>query len=182
MPRSSDRNEERWGARINDTWQYGLKDWPVWANRIQRSKWTELGLIMWDHQSHIVTKLYATQAIHLLEVLRRTNEWRECGLTVGEPAMQFSISDPEREPGHALVNEMTLDPSQLQALWDLLERNEVQLKRMVEAEEKERRRRLAAVYELLLSLPKKSEQEQLPDTPSDDSQPPHYKEIDDRLV
>jgi len=73
--------------------------------------------------------------------------------------MQFSISDPERGPKYVLDDQMTLDPSQLQTLLDLLERKEAQLKRMAEAEERTYRRRLAAVYRLLLSLPEKGEQE-----------------------
>lgn len=182
MQEPNEQGEAWWGARINDTWHYTGKDWPTWANRMQQRTWTEQGLILWDHRSHTVTRLYATQAIRLLEGLRGTDEWRERGLTVGEPAMRFSISDPEQAPEHVLVNEMTLDPSQLQTLLDLLERNEAQLKRMAEAEEKERRRRLAAVYQLLLSLPKRGEQEQQSDTPRDDSQPPYYEEIDDRLI
>ena len=148
-----------WGARVNTRWRRGAKDWPAWANRAQRERWPEQGLLLWDDHTEQITRLTAIQALGLLAHLRTTDDWEQHGLEVGEPATTLFLDDPEREPEPSLINAMMLSPGQLQEVRELLERHESELQQLSEEEEKERRRRLGKVYRYILSLAPRGEKQ-----------------------
>jgi len=151
-PKPDEPSRPTWGARVNAGWPRGAKDYPQWARPVDREKWQESGVIVWDHSTQMITRLSATRAVRILDFLRTEKAWQEEGITIGEPATELNLNDPHSKPKHVLTNQMTLDPSRVQQLLELLAKNEAQLKQMSEAEEKDRRRRLGQVYDLLLDL------------------------------
>ena len=78
----------------------------------------------------------APQSIGSAE-LRKTAFPIMCVMQVGGAPGSCCIPFSSGEPEQVLVDQMALDPSQSQVLFDLLVRNEVHLKRMAEAEEEE---------------------------------------------
>ena len=150
MHNQDKQDEPLWGTRINRSGFHRAKDCPGWANPLQREKWGKQGLVLWDHESHQVTRLKATQALWVLNHLRTNDDWKQCGITVGEPVMQIWLDDPERKAERVLGSQMDLDPIQVQELFDLLEGSEALLKEISEQEEKERRQALHRAYSILL--------------------------------
>jgi hypothetical protein len=98
MQESYPEEEPQWGARVNTEWRRVSRDYPTWANPRQREKWNERGLVLCDHEAKQITWLSATTTLRLLNQLRTTDGWKKQGLVVGEPAVGFSLNDPERKP------------------------------------------------------------------------------------
>lgn len=159
MNSTGGQNEETWGVRINTGWWGSAEGWPAWANPLQREKWREHGLVLWDHQEQQIVRLSADLALQLLDHLRTTDDWREHGFTVGEPATKLVLREPDRKPKPVLLYGMTLSPDQVQRVFDLLVRKEPDLESLREAGAEDRKRRLSRVYTILLDLAALSEQE-----------------------
>jgi hypothetical protein len=148
-----DQNEHHelpWGVKVNTGWQRKVEDCPAWAHPAQREKWTKSGVIIWDHETQQITKLKATQALWVLDQLRTRTDWKQHGMIVGEPATQISLDNPDEEPKNVLFDQIHLNATQSQELLDILEDNEETLQDMSVAEEKERKKRLAAAYDIIL--------------------------------
>ena len=137
-----------WGARIHKRW--GAKDYPSWANRRQQEKWREKGLMLWDEAAPQVTRLTAVQAVSVLEHLRTHEEWKETGITLGEPATELSLNNPKQKPKAVLMDKIHLTVAQTQELFVLLQNEEMALREMKEQEEQDGQRRLNKVYRILL--------------------------------
>jgi hypothetical protein len=144
-----EQNRPKWGARINKRALNRTQDYPDWANSRQREKWDEQGLVLWDYESQQITRLWAGQALQLLEHLRTNHDWKQTGVVVGEPATQIFLDDPERKPEQVLNCQFELSPDRAQALFDLLQEGEAILKETSELEEKECRRALNNCYKTL---------------------------------
>lgn len=69
-------------------------DWPEWATLRQREKWREKGLILWDPEARLVTRIDGREAVSFLDHLRNSTVWREDGCTVGEPVWLIPLSEP----------------------------------------------------------------------------------------
>ena len=154
-----DERRESWGVKINTSWQRGMGDWPAWARPVQREKWGEQGIVIWNHETQQITKLRATQALWVLDQLRTRTDWKQHGMIVGEPATQISLDNPEEEPKHVLIDQIRLNATQSQELLDILEGNEETLQDMSVAEEEERKKRLAAAYDLILQWGRRKDKE-----------------------
>jgi hypothetical protein len=158
MENQGDRTEPTWGARIN-TGRFGSQGGcPSWANRLQREKWEERGLVLWDHQAQQITQLSATQTLRILEYLRADDGWKQQGIIVGEPATRLVLDDPEREPEDVLIDQIGLRVSRVQELLELLEANEADLREIAEAEEKERGRLLGKVYAHIIEIGRRNKE------------------------
>ena len=156
-PKPNEPSRPTWGARVNAGWPRGAKDHPPWARPVDREKWQEPGVIVWNDDTQTITHISATQALRILDFLRTEKAWQEEGITIGEPATRLCLDDPHSKPQDVLINQITLDPSWVQQLLDLLAKNEAQPKQMSEAEEKEIDRRLWQAYSFLLDLAKRAE-------------------------
>ena len=150
MHMSDEQSELVWGARVNTQWRYASGDCPSWAKPRQREKWDERGLVIWDHEVEQITWLSPTTTLNLLEQLRATEEWRRHGLVLGEPATQIWLNQPERKPERCLMDEMSLSPQRLQVVLEVLERHEESLVKLSEAQEADRRWRIARAYSIIL--------------------------------
>jgi hypothetical protein len=159
MHDQNEHHESSWGAKVNTGWQRKAGNCPTWAHRAQREKWTEPGVIIWDHEAHQITRLKATQALWVLDQLRTRTDWKQHGMIVGEPATQISLDNPEEEPKHVLIDQIRLNATQSQELLDVLEGNEETLQDMSVAEEEERKKRLAAAYDLILQWGRRKDEE-----------------------
>jgi len=144
------KNEPLFGMRINRGRLHATRGCPDWANQLQREKWEERTLVLWDHESHQITGLSATQALHVLNHLRTNDDWKQQGVVIGEPVTRLSIDDPTREPEEVLINQIDLSPAQVQELFNLLRENETMLKEQSEQEEREQKRALFQAYDFLL--------------------------------
>lgn len=144
--KDSGADEPSWGARINTRW--GSKDYPFWANKLQREQWQTTGLVLWDSATHQITQLSALQASAVLEHLLGDDDWREVGLILGEPA--FRLDGPGHQAEPVLLNEINLTPAQVHELLALLQNNTGDLKDMCVLEEQDSARRRHEVYRILL--------------------------------
>jgi hypothetical protein len=148
MNSQKEQGDSSKGMRVNSRW-LGTQDYPSWATRLQREKWTKQGLILWDSEARRVTRLSATQAIHVLDCLSTDDDWQTHGITVGEPATRLSLDDPDREPEQVLTNEISLTAVQSQELFVLLQSNQETLEKLSEREEEEISRALHEAYCIL---------------------------------
>ena len=145
---SSQKEQDSKGMRVNSRW-LGVQDYSAWATPWQREKWTKQGLILWDSEACRVTRLSATQAVHVLDYLRTDDNWQTHGITVGEPATRLVIGDPDREPEQVLLDEISLTATQSQELLVLLQSNQEALRELSKREEEERGRALHEAYCIL---------------------------------
>lgn len=140
--------------RLNVSAWVSAKDWPDWANPHQREKWhkkwRERGLIVWDQETEAVARLRGRHALDILAQLRDSDEWKQQGCVVGEPAWRLSLDNPDDTGEPLLADRIVLDPEQATALFDTLVQEESLLQKMAAEEEAEERRVLAQVYDILL--------------------------------
>src|SRR5688572_20980503 len=61
---------------------------PAWADRRQQQKWTERGLVVWNHDQHALIRLHPVHALAVLDELRTTMAWQDTGFTIGEPMIE----------------------------------------------------------------------------------------------
>lgn len=148
------QDDRTWGMHVNSYLhaQSGGLRCPSWANPAQRRQWKERGVIVWDQPSQTVTHLWANQALSLLASLQEDQAWETHGITFGEPVTRLYIGEPKRPPQPGLIHEITLDAAQTRELLSQLHQYESILRQMAEADEQERRRRLAAAYAILLDI------------------------------
>jgi hypothetical protein len=152
MGTQNQHEEKVWGAKLNASVSHKAADCPAWANWFQREQWRERGLILWDHDTEQIAKLYAAQALEILDYVRTDDHWDQKSIVVGGHAIRMATDHPEQEPRGVFTNEMTLSPTRLCELYELLERSELLLQKMKEEDEAERRRCLSRAYAILLSL------------------------------
>jgi len=143
------QSDSQCGIWINSG-RYGAKDYPSWATPAQREKWRDRGLIVWEGESQQIVRLRAGQAIQLLKYLRTNDDWKSQGFTLGEPTTRLVLEEPDRDPENVLLNQIKLDPTQSQELFDYLRINETRLRELDEIEEKERRERLGKVCSFII--------------------------------
>src|SRR4051812_40168985 len=105
MDTPTDAPEPSWGAKINtDRTRHGgnrrkfLDDCPSWADKRQQEKWTELGLVVWDHDQHALIRLHPVHALAVLEELRTTTAWQDTGFIIGEPLIAYTPAVPTSAP------------------------------------------------------------------------------------
>ena len=151
MNKNLQDEETSWGFRLNRYEQFRDRSYPAWANPLQRDKWGKAGLILWDSEQQQVTKLSWKQTAELLNHLQTHSEWRDKGLTVGEPVTRLSVSEPERDPEPTLIHKIYLNQAQAAKLFELLESDATQIEELVEMEKQEESRILAEVYRYLIS-------------------------------
>lgn len=152
METRDEQGRTSWGIRVNTSRWGNPTDWPTWATSRQREKWNKQGLVLWDHRTQQITGLSADDALQLLNHLRMTEDWREQGLTIGEPATKLFPNEPDRQPEPSFLNNMNLSPDQLQEVFARLERRESDLQVLRDDETEDRKRRLSRVYTILLDL------------------------------
>lgn len=127
-------------------------DWPEWATLRQREKWREKGLILWDPEARLVTRIDGREAVSFLDHLRNSTVWREDGCTVGEPVWLIPLSEPAEKAKWVLQDAINLSPQQTQLLLDYLLEQEERLQQMAAAEEKAQDRALTQVCSLLIEI------------------------------
>jgi hypothetical protein len=143
------QDQPSWGLLIHRSVWHKTRDCPNWANPSQREKWDKRGLILWDHESKLITRLSGGYALQLLEYLRNTDDWKGSSIVVGEPATEISIDEPEREPKQVLTSQFELNPARTQEVFELLLRNEAALKEISDQEEEERGQALQKCYKII---------------------------------
>lgn len=141
--------DHAWGMRFNVN-IYQFKDYPKWCTRLQRDKWDQSGLILWDERQQQVTKLSGAQAFKLLTFLQDNEIWQEDGITVGEPVTVLTLDDPEQPPRPDLANQISFVPAQCRELLTYLTSYQEQIKALAKREDDERGHILADVYTFLL--------------------------------
>ena len=146
-----------WGARFNARVRHDASDCPAWAKPLDRDRWVQQGLVVWQQKTQHMVSLSATQALALLDSLRTDDAWTEKGIVIGEPSTRIPLEGPKQEPEEALWNPIRLSPSQTSAIFGLLVRNEETLRKMSKKEEELRGRTLGKVYRLLLRLAKEKD-------------------------
>jgi hypothetical protein len=155
MDNSKEISNHLWGMKINDRLFYEINDYPKWANRSQRESWQESGLILWDATAKTITRLWAAQALEILDYLVTTNDWRQLGLIVSGEQTRLPMKNSDDKTVEIRYNEVCLTPTQLLKLFDYLQQAKDRLEQIKEQDQKRRREALRKVYAILLNLPKK---------------------------
>ena len=163
----TDSNEEQtWGFHLNEhIYSSSCPPCPQWANSWKARNWRKLGVVLWDSQINRVTHLGGSQALRILDNLRKSDPWKKDGLLVGEVAYQLTIPsdkktkkkcedqseiEPLQEDGWCLTNTIQLSPDQTHQFLSFLLQRETILRKVAEEEEAERKRILARVYSMIL--------------------------------
>ena len=153
----NEEEEETWGMHINQNQYMNLNKFPVWGKPVQRESWNSRGIIIWEKQTQQVTKLWASQGMELLVLFRKTTDWKESGVIVGEPVVQFSVerrykkknkTPPAHESKWVLANQIQLNGIQSQELFSFLIKNEFLIREMASIDGEERKRALEKVYDM----------------------------------
>jgi hypothetical protein len=153
-------DEPIWGMHLNMDTYPKSKASPSWLKPVQRENWVARGVIVWDKQALQVTKLWASQALNVFKELNDSESWKENGVVVGEPAMQFTIPmgkgknkdknlEKKEEGKWVLANQIHLTNIQTQEFKQFLERNEPALREMAAQDEKDTKWRFSQVYRMI---------------------------------
>lgn len=141
---------ETWGVFVNQRLWLHTTGCPAWAKPDQQKKWREQGVVLWCDATQTITHLGGVHALALLEQLHSSDEWKEHGCIVGEPAWLLSLDSPDSKGKPVLTNQITLTSAQTATLLNLLVGEEAALKQMALQEEENEKRILAHVYSLIL--------------------------------
>src|SRR5262245_24654258 len=90
MDTHADDSEPSWGAKVNTRNDFDPRQrqaCPTWADWKQKKKWTERGLVVWNHATHQVVRLHSIWALDVLDKLRANADWQHNGFTIGEPVL-----------------------------------------------------------------------------------------------
>ncbi len=134
---------------------------PAWLRSIQKEDWYKKGVVIWNRKINRVTRLWAFQALQILEELQNTDDWKEDGIVVGELAYQIIIplenSENKNDQGAeneesnwVLTNEIYLSYARALALAQFLSQNKRTLEKMVELEKGQAREVQVGLYEYIL--------------------------------
>jgi hypothetical protein len=145
-------NQSNWGMHINRTGYSGERYYPKWLSKPQREQWDRQGLVVWSEDFHQIVNIKGGNALRLLELLKTDETWRGTGIIIGEPATRLFIDHPDQKLQNVLVNQMHLNPKQVELLLDSLRSNIGLLKEIGFLEEEDRLNRLNEVYSLLMNL------------------------------
>lgn len=152
----AEEEEPEWGACVNTRFERNPADFPSWVGKPDVLGWGDKGLFVWHRDSKTLTKLRPIEAVQLLDFLQTEETWKQQGIQVFETPGQLRLGDPDWKPEDPRVNVITLAPSQVQQLFELLSDKESDLRQMAKEEEEDRRRRWKQVYDRLLRLPKRT--------------------------
>ncbi|MFT3892785.1 MAG: hypothetical protein QM730_14230 [Anaerolineales bacterium] len=82
---------KNWGVHLNkNPYRYHISKGqrppgcPEWLERQQFHLWDERGLLLWNESLHRIVRLRAIDALHLLDELTSTDDWRSQGVSVGQ--------------------------------------------------------------------------------------------------
>jgi len=133
---------------------------PSWLTQLQQQDWQRRGIVLWNTDLRIVTHLYASYALELLEYLQGNNTWKTEGLVIGSPAFQLSangVSASSTKLGGdwVLKNQIGLSADQAQALVEFLSAQESLLKRISSYDKEEAKQALSKVYQLIAAYGRK---------------------------
>jgi hypothetical protein len=153
LPVDDERKEAAgWGMHVNTNVYRGKPpSCPAWAKPMQREDWKSRGLIVWKDETHTITRLSAQDALQVLASLQANDAWKQDGLVVGRPMTRFSLSQPDAKPEEILVDTIALNADEVMQLFGFLQLKRGVLQTMAEADEEERKRRLAAAFRILLN-------------------------------
>lgn len=141
---------ETWGVFVNQRLWLHATGCPAWAKPDQQKKWRKQGVVLWCDATQTITHLGGGHALALLEQLHDSDDWKEYGCVVGEPAWLVSLDSPDNKGKTVLTNQMTLTSAQTAMLLDLLVGEEAALKQIALQEEDDEKRILVRVYSLIL--------------------------------
>jgi hypothetical protein len=142
-----------WGIFINEYTSSNKKNFPSWAKRSDKGNWDFRGVVVWDKTIPRVTRLWAGQALRILDQLQNSTEWQKYGIVIGIPA---SVGRFHKEKGEArekvessweLVDEIPLTADQTKLFLDFLSQNSSTLKRVSGAEDADKAETFSHLYE-----------------------------------
>lgn len=151
-------DEPLWGFHLNDSY-IGDRITPGWLKPDQESNWKQMGLIIWDRKTKQVAKIWAKQALEIMDELLNTADWYENGITVGEPAINLEVPHgnskaikhtPEQDVEWVLINQIYLSGDQAKELLSFLVKKKSILTIIAEQDKKESGKLLAKAYRELL--------------------------------
>ena len=91
-------NQNTWGMHINSArYLAPPPECPDWLTPLQRQEWQHRGVVVWDANKQVVTHLYASCALKVLENLRGTDAWKTSCFIVCSPAYQIPIPTTRRK-------------------------------------------------------------------------------------
>ena len=144
-----------WGIHLNFEGHFASPpNPPSWLTQLQQQDWQRRGVVLWNADLHIVSHLYASYALELLEHLQGTDAWETEGLVIGSPAFQLSSSHagtPSTKIGGEVVlrNQIELSANQAQTLVEFLTAQESLLKRISSYDKENAKQALNEVYQLI---------------------------------
>lgn len=83
-------DQNTWGIHINFEGYFASPTSPPsWLTQLQQQDWQQRGVVLWNANLRIVTHLYASYALELLEQMLN-DEWKSNGFIIGSPTYKLS--------------------------------------------------------------------------------------------
>lgn len=166
-----------WGIHLNSEEHFASPpNHPSWLMHLQQQDWQRRGVVLWDANLRVVTHLYASFALELLEHLQGNSAWKTKGLVIGSPAFQLSSNSantPSTKVGGELVlkNQIELSPNQAQTLFEFLSAQEGSLKRISVYDKEGAKQALNKVFRLIAAYGRKVRERKGDREPIENSEP-----------
>ncbi len=149
-------DQTTWGIHLNyDVFLASPPNHPLWLTQLQQQDWQRRGIILWNADLRIVSHLYASYALELLEHLYNHMSWKTEGFVIGSPAFQLSSSNastpsPKLGGEWVLKNQIKLSADQAQAFVEFLSAQESLLERISSYDKEDAKQQaLSKVYQLI---------------------------------
>jgi hypothetical protein len=85
------KDSEKWGIRLNNSISSYGSHGPEWLSRYQVEKRKRKGLVIWNEDEHQVVNISGGGALGILDNINGDDGWKENGLIIGEPALEFNM-------------------------------------------------------------------------------------------
>lgn len=141
-------NQTIWGIHLNfDEYLASPPSFPDWLNTHQEQDWQRRGIVVWNANLRIVTHLYASYALELLEQMLENNEWKSNSFIIGSPT--YKLSSETVNGTVTFENKIELTSGQAMDFYDFLSAHKKLLEHIAVRDEEAAKDALRTIFRMI---------------------------------
>lgn len=141
-------NQTIWGIHLNfDEYLASPPSFPDWLSDLQQQEWQRKGIVVWNANLRIVTHLYASCALELLEQMLENDEWKSNGFIIGSPTYKLSFETVNGTV--TFENKIELTSGQAMDFYDFLSAHKKLLEHIVVRDEEAAKDALRTIFRMI---------------------------------
>lgn len=141
-------DQTTWGIHLNfDEYLASPPSFPDWLSALQQQEWQRRGIVVWNANLRIVTHLYASYALELLEQMLENNEWKSNGFIIDSPT--YKLSSETVNGTVTFENKIELTSGQAMGFYDFLSVHKKLLEHIAVCDEEAAKDTLRTIFRMI---------------------------------